>query len=95
MASECHRNIHFEGRASLGHFYVPIIRHDTAHTRSEHSNLMQVPRCRTVTGSKAMSVRGPKFWNSIRMDLRQIESLDAFKRRISASACNMFENHPT
>ncbi len=95
MAAECHRNIYFEGRASLGHFYVPILRPNVAQTRSEHTKLMLVPRVRTVMGSKAMSVRGSKFWNSIRMDLRCIDKLDRFKREISESAMTMFENHPT
>ena len=95
MAAECHRNIYFEGRASLGHFYVPIVRPDIVHTRAEHSKMMYVPRVRTVAGSKAISVRGPQFWNSVRSDLRIIDKLDKFKSEISLSAMTMFENHPT
>ena len=95
MASGCHRNIYFEDRASLGHFYVPIVRPNAVQTRSEIGNCMQIPRVRTKLGEKAMSVRGPKFWNSIKRELRNIESLDAFKNAISDSATTMFENHPT
>ncbi len=93
--SNLYKNIYFEGRASLGHFYVPIIRPNTAQTRDEHGKLMQVPRTRTVTGGKVMSVRVPKFWNSIKSEFRLIESLDVFKRMIPASAFAVFENHPT
>ncbi len=95
MASECHRNIYFEGRASLGHFYVPVIRQNAVQTRAEHGKLMYVPRTRTVTGSKVMSIRGLKFWNSLRYDIKLTESIDVLKRLISTSACTMFENHPT
>ena len=95
MASECHRHIYFEGRASLGHFYVPVLRHDTVQTRAEQSNRMFVPRTRTVAGDKAMSVRGPRFWNSLRDDLRAVSCNNLFKCRISESAHAMFENYPT
>ncbi len=95
MATECHRNIYFEGRACLGHFYVPVMRVNVAQTRAEHRKVMHVPRTRTVCGSKAMSVRGPLFWNSIRLDLRLIECIKKFKFNISLSAESMFENHPT
>ena len=56
---------------------------------------MIVPRVRTGAGAKAMSVRGPKFWNTIRYEFRIIESLEAFKLAIPESAMGMFENHPT
>ena len=48
LATECHRNIYVEGRACLGHFYVPIIRLNVAQTRAEHSKIMQVPRTRRL-----------------------------------------------
>ena len=87
--------IYFEDRASLGHFYVPILRPNIAQTRAEVGNCMVIPRVRTNIGWKAMSVIGPKFWNSIKKELRNIESLKAFKHATSVSATSMFENPPT
>ncbi len=95
LAAECHRNIYFEDCASLGHFYVPVLRQNIVQTRSENTKLMQVPRVRSVAGSKAISVRGPTFWNSITPQLRIIDKLDTFKHEISVSALAMFKNHPT
>ena len=54
LACECHRNIYFEGRASLGDFYIPIFSANFAETRAQFDGTMVVPRTRTVAGSKAI-----------------------------------------
>ena len=83
MAYECHHNIYFEGCASLSHFYVPTLRPHHVQIRAEVVNCRSVPRVKTNAGEKAMSVRGPKFWNAIKKELRSIESLESFKQAIS------------
>ncbi len=95
MALECHKNIYFENQASLGHFYVPVVRVTGAHTRLLNNMHMIVPRVKTAAGMKAYSVRGSKFWNSLKMEIRLLESFNLLKSRISVSAKDMFENHPT
>ncbi len=96
MALECHKNIYFEGQASLAHFYIPVMEvHGGIRTRHADSKFMTVPRTRTATGAKAYSVRGPSFWNSLLKDLRIIESYTSFRSSISSCAKVMFENHPT
>ena len=96
MALECHKSIYFQGQSSLAHFYVPIMPLNTnIRTRLLETKGMTVPRTRTLVGSKAYSVRGPNFWNSLRCDLRLIDSYNSFRSVISSSAETMFENHPT
>ena len=95
MAIECHKNIYFDNQASLASFYVPVVRVVGARTRLLDSMKMVVPRVKTAAGNKAYSVRGPKFWNSLKVEFRILESFSLFKSRISASAKDMFENHPT
>ncbi len=96
MALECHKSIYFQGHSSLAHFYVPIMPVNTnIRTRLMETKGMTVPRTRTNVGSRAYSVRGPKFWNSLKCEHRLIESFTTFKTTISNSAETMFENHPT
>ena len=93
MALQCQKSIYFEGQSSLAHFYVPINQvHTNIQTRQTESNCMVVPHTRTAVGSKAFSVRGPSFWNSLLRDLRLNESFNSFKSIISKSAETMFEN---
>ena len=66
MVNECHRKIYFEGRARLGQFPIPVLRGNLVQTRGEHDKCMYVPRSWTAIGAKAISVRVPKFWNSIK-----------------------------
>ena len=74
MALQCHKNIYFDGKASLWHFYVPIICPNIITTQGETSKEMVVPRTRANIGGKAYSVRGPKFWNSLKSTVRNIDS---------------------
>ena len=87
--------IYFDNQASLGHYYTPVVRITGARTRLLNQMQMNVPRVKTAAGNKAYSVRGPKFWNSLKVELRLLESFNLFKSKISSSARNMFENHPT
>ena len=96
MALECHKNIYFEGQASLAHFYIPVMEiQGNMRTRQAETKCMTVPRSRAAIGAKAYSIRGPSFWNSLNKNFRVIEYYSLFKSSISASAEVMFENHPT
>ena len=42
--------------------------------------LLDVPRIRTLVGTKAFSVAGPKAWNSLPQSIRDLQSAATFKR---------------
>ena len=56
--------------------YVPV-----RTLRSSHSNLLQMPGARTVTyGERAFSIRAPKLWNALPMNIKQARSVYHFKK---------------
>ena len=52
--------------ASLLKPYVPV-----RPLRSADSNMLEVPRCRTVAGSFAFAYHAPSIWNSIPLSVRE------------------------
>ena len=59
-----------------------------AHLRSAALGLYDVPRTRTLMGSKAFSVAGPTAWNSLPQSLRDISSATTFKRHLKTHHFN-------
>jgi hypothetical protein len=53
-----------------------------AHLRSATHGLYDIPRTRTLIGSKAFSVAGPTAWNSLPQSIRDIKSAFTFKRHL-------------
>ena len=49
-------------------------------TRS--ANNLNIPRCRLATEQRRFAYRGVKIWNGLRNDLRNLTSLNAFKRNL-------------
>ena len=49
-------------------------------TRS--ANNLNIPRCRLATGQRRFVYRGVKIWNGLSNDLRNLPSLNAFKRNL-------------
>jgi DNA-binding transcriptional regulator/RsmH inhibitor MraZ len=50
------------------------------------SGLLVVPRVRTETyGEAAISVYGPRLWNSLLEELRTSQSVNTFKRNLKTS----------
>ena len=56
---------------------------------------MEVPKYKTVMGSKAISVRGPKFWNDIPKDLKETEKYSRFSNAYKSHITQVWDNHPT
>ena len=46
-------------------YFVPIVPGGKRVTKGQTKNNVIVPKCRTNLGEKAISVRGPKFWNNV------------------------------
>ena len=53
-----------------------------AHLRSAALGLYDVPRTRTLMGTKAFSVAGPKGWNNLPQSIRDIQSAATFQRHL-------------
>ncbi len=89
----CHKNIHYDGTASLAKFFVKLQQGRT--TRQTTANHMGVPKYRTVMGSKAISVRGPKYWNKLPNDLKIVVKLNPFSTALRSHVMESWDNHPT
>ena len=46
---------------------------------------LSLPLRKTTDGQRAISFRGPKFWNKLQPDVKQAPSLTTFKRRIETN----------
>ena len=66
----CHKNIYYEGPASLSKLFNKVRTGRT--TKQSTINNMKVPKYCTAMGGKAIAIRGPKFWNELPNDLKQI-----------------------
>jgi hypothetical protein len=53
-----------------------------AHLRSAALGLHDMPRTRTLMGTKTFSVAGLKSWNSLPQLIRDIQSVATFKRHL-------------
>jgi len=51
----------------------------TRSLRSEQTGLLVIPRCRLRVGERSFACAAPKLWNALPQQLRQVDSLDAFK----------------
>ena len=57
--------------------------HSSRSIRSNGQNLLVMPKSRTVTyGDRNFCYVGPKLWNNLPSELRQCDSLNAFKRQL-------------
>ena len=66
-------------------------------TRSEiyegntrNKDKLHVPLCRTTTGQRSFKYRGTSLWNSLPKEIRNISSLDSFKKQIMNRAFYKF-----
>ena len=50
--------------------------------RSSDKSFLSVPRTNTVIGQRAFSYSAPTIWNSIPLNIRQLPSIQSFKKHI-------------
>jgi hypothetical protein len=50
--------------------------------RSVANRKLVVPRCKTKFGERSFRIAGPSHWNNLPADIREINNLEAFKKRI-------------
>ena len=56
---------------------------------------MVVPRSCTQMDHKALSVRGPIFWNKLPVEAKLCDKFATFKRLVSSQVHDLFGGHPT
>ena len=57
------------------------------HVRSRYtrqSSHLVVPRTRTVKADRSVSVRGPKFWNTLPEDIKECNNFSCFKKKLKS-----------
>ena len=64
-----------------------VIKSSTNNLRSADSLFLSVPHIHTLIrtlGDRAFTIAAPKLWNSLPVELRQINSIFAFKRQLKS-----------
>ena len=89
----CHKNIYHDGIASLLKFFKKV--KSGRSTRQSTTNHMMVPNHRTMMGGKAIAVRGPKFWNSLPNDIKQLNKYNPFSSAYKSHVTAVWGDHPT
>ena len=49
---------------------------------TRQNDCLFIPRTRTDTGARALSVRGPSFWNQLPADIRNCHNITSFKTKL-------------
>ena len=78
----------------LKRFYVPIVPVSGCVACQNKRNVV-VPKVRTSMGQRAVSVRGPVFWNNLPLEAKLEPKFVTFKRIVSSMGHQLFGDHPT
>ncbi len=62
-------------------FCFPLVRNVNS-TNTRQQNLLHIPRTKTDTGSRPITVRGPKLWNNLPSTVKECNSLHALKAEL-------------
>ena len=95
LGFKIHKTVNEECNISLKCFFVSISTHKTRPVRGIHSHDMVVPRVRSGMGQRAITYRGPKFWNNLPLDVKNVTVFSTFKRLLSTMVHHLFGDHPT
>ena len=60
---------------------LPTVREYNSRITRQLNNLF-IPQTRTITGEKAMEVRGPKIWNNLPEEIRNSNGINSFKSKL-------------
>ena len=74
LSVECFKQV-TNDRSSLHHYFVP---QESRRTRTGDKRV-KVPDIRSTTGRKSFSYRGPVHWNAVPEELKNCESVNAYK----------------
>ncbi len=62
-------------------FCFPHVRNVNS-TNTRQQNMLHIPRTKTDTGSRSITVRGPKLWNTLPSTVKQCNNLHALKAEL-------------
>ena len=94
MACLCHKNIYTENKSGLSDHFTKISGASRT-TRYTCNVNMVVPNIHSEKGCKAISYRGPVFWNALNNDIKCIDKFEAFQAKINPKTRPELDNHPT
>ena len=75
-----YKSVHGTSPGYLSELITPY--HPTRELRSGFSNLVCVKKCRLKYGERAFSYAGPTLWNSLLLDIRNVDSFSIFKKKL-------------
>ena len=58
--------------------------------RSTNSNRFVVPRIKTKTGSRAVSISGPALWNALPVPIRNAKTILPFRKLLKSHLFDLF-----
>ena len=92
LSVECYKNVTNES-TGLHKLFVPKARVAARVTRLTEANTMIVPNIVSDTGRKAFSYRGPRHWNTVSTEMRNVDKLTTFKNKLMKQMLRDV-NHP-
>ncbi len=92
----CHKNVFPDGlRSGLLDFFKRREVQNVRASRRVGKNDVVVPNCKSQISRKSISYRGPKFWNDLPNNIKDIVKFSIFVNRWKAICFPNFVNHPT
>ena len=75
------------------HDLAPSYLADLIVMRRGHDLSLAVPRCSSRIGDRAFSVAGPRLWNALPVNIRQIKTLETFKTQLKHHLFSSFQHY--
>ena len=95
LGNLCHKNVHPEVSSGVNKFFKKRANAAVRVSRRTNQLNLIIPDVRTQLGRKAISFRGPAFWNNILNNLKDIVKYSCFVNPWVKYCISNFENHPT
>ena len=75
------------------HDLAPSYLSELINIRREYDLSLIVPRCASRVGDRAFSVSGPRLWNALPVEIRQLSTLDKFKSQLKHLFFSSFQHY--
>ena len=75
------------------HNLAPSYLCELIHVRREFDLSLIVPRCSSKIGERAFSIAGPRLWNALPVEIRQLQTLDTFKSQLKHLFFSSFQHY--
>ena len=95
LGNLCHKNVHLEVPSGVNKYFLRRATAAVRVSRRTNQFTVLVQDIRSQVGRKAISFRGPVFWNNIPNELKDITKYSCFVNPWIKYCKANFENHPT